>query len=494
MGLLAETATGVPTAIVATIAALIVIRFALKRYIKTTGEYRFTTYPSLVVALGLGSYAFSGVAFFFYGLTAFDLYYKLGLGGQLSAAFFLSVTCFVALQKYWGIAIAAVFYVFGEFGIWVAPILSFLGFTPQFTVPWLVLNVIPIIVFGYLAATTKRTTIVGLFAGSILLLIYGLLRGTIDVAGNLFYWVGLLAYGLILVCFLFPEQPFTVPFFGYAGVIVLLGVEAIWLLMFYDLYTVDLGILIYSAALAIGVAFAGLGATHMYPRVRKEPHLSTLFVWIFFIVSALSGLTTIIWRFEAGLEPMLGLPPGTLNLGTLSWYLALFASAFMAASALYAMEWRAAALFPFIPTFASFIVTVALFANLRDIYKSDPAAYLTYQATLLIAAIFFLIPVIMYFIIGRRLSPERGSGRARAFGLAIGLIVLLPAGFLEAPIPLPEITWLLIQGVCIFAGYTTLLAAVTGWLDKLLYRSKGAQQTAPGKARAAESAPPQPAN
>ncbi|MFX1475428.1 MAG: hypothetical protein ACFFCO_08135, partial [Promethearchaeota archaeon] len=196
-----------------------------------------------------------------------------------------------------------------------------------------------------------------------------------------------------------------------------------------------------------------IGASYTLERFLHRRFLTTGLIWGFFVCAAFSAYTRVMTDFPFG-----------IYLGTVSWALTLLAGAFIAASAFNAMERKTAVLLPFIPLVSAVVAALLLFPDLADNWWITVPRSLLYFGALAVGAIFLIVPIVMYVMLGRQLAPKPGTGRARAFGLAIGLVISIPS-VINA---LPAIA----RGGAAALGTLLLVLAVTGTLDRILYRKE----------------------
>ena len=465
MGLDPITANSGAIALIAALGAIVVSRFAIKRYREVPEQYRFATYPTILVA----------VAFIFYALGA--------IAGVLDAItllpdlFFYQVTITLVAFGNFMLAVAAVFAI--ERRKWAIPlfILFLIGLGSLWTttsLPMAPLNLVimilmvailgfgPAILYGYLYSKTKKTTVFSLFIGILLISIAGTARGMspTNPLAPILSWVGLFGYAIITVGFLVSDRPVGGEFLGYTAAVVIMLAQVVWTLMWFDL--VPLPELFFSAATQIAAGLSFVSAAYLWGRYRKLPHTSTFLLFGFFLFIAI-GYTLYVIDVFARYVPVLSWVPHVV--GTLGTYLGFIGVAFAAASAIYAMEWRTLTLLPFLIAVPLTLVAVLFFPNIAQPGGAiDFPANIFWWSTIGLLSIFFFIPIILYSLIYSRLRHEPFSGRGKALGLAIGLFLIFPAHITFVPI--------FIRSTIRILAFTILAIALTGWLDRFLDRGK----------------------
>jgi hypothetical protein len=442
------------------IGVIVAIVFALRRYRETPQEYRFATYPTILIALTLVFYAVASITDMLSTIFATaDLHLRLAVAMALIAGFTLTLSAFTASGR---VSYSVPFIIplaVGQWFVWTSPIIALTTFFPPIMISWVLLNITPVCLFGYIWMKTRRTSVFGVFIGFLFLIFGALLRGVSgaypSLSGVLWLMVSILwlsALSLIIVCFLFPARPYRWGLLGYTGTIVVVALELVWVLMFWDSPFVDIT---FATTMVLSAGFASVGASYTLERFLHRRFLTTGLIWAFFTTTAFSAYTRVITEF---------LHFFGLYLGTISWALTLLAGAFMAASAFNAMERKTAVLLPFVPVVPAIVSALFLWPDLADNWWITMPRTLLYFGALVVGAIFLIIPIVMYVMLGRRLAPELGTGRARAFGLALGLIVSVPSVINALPA--------LVRGGAAVLGTLILVLAVTGTLDRLLYRKK----------------------
>ncbi len=474
MGFDLNTAYNGAVVILALLATVSLFRFGIRRYREVPHEYRFATYPTLMVAVAfilitLG--AFLGIldSILFFG----DIIVAKLIGTLMGAGLFiLTVASLWALElRKWSV-IAFAILALGLYGIWTSPTMPFLP--PLNTILMLVMLIIlglfPVFLYGYLYSKTKKTTVFGLFLGLFLVFLQGMTNAMpttppLDLLVLLLHLLGLFGYAIITVSFLLPERTVGGELFGYSIALVIAAVQALWTLMWFDF--VPLPELYFATATQIAAAISFISAAYLWGRYRKLPHTSTFLLFGFFLFIAIGYVFFVVDMFVR-FVPALSWIPSVV--GTLGTYLGFIGVAFAAASAIYAMEWRTLTLLPFLIAVPLAIIAVLFFP---DISRPGGAelfpANVFWWMTIGLLSLFFFIPIILYSLIYSRLRKEPFSGRGKALGLSIGLFLIFPAHITFVPI--------FVRATIRILAFTILLVALTGWLDRFLDR--GNTQTEP---------------
>ena len=437
------------TVILCVVAGAVVIRFARRRYEEIPGEYRFAVYPTILIALSLVFTIVAGLASLLYAITTQPFYYTLAISMSGVIGLVLVLAALLALEKYWLTIPSVLLFAVGQVATWGTPALEPGSFNFMITmIVNSILNFAPIFLFGYLWWRTRKTTTFGLFTSFLLLGTYGIIRGMLEGLAAHLIWMRLLGLALLIVCFLLYERPVGAEIVGYALSVVVVSAEGVWILMFWDIVLLET--LIFTAATAIASSLLLISAVYLWGRYRENPHYSTLLLFLFFALDGIGYIAYIISEF------------GMLPLRTVTFCLSVLATSCITASAIYAMEWRGATLLPFIFSLPLVTITLLWFPTL-----AEPTGHSLFPASAIywsmagLNILFAIIPVVLYLSLFRGLSPEPGAGRAKALGLAIGLLLMAPAFITAIPV-------LVRSGVRILSSAVFFLA-LTGYLDKAIY-------------------------
>jgi hypothetical protein len=235
--------------------------------------------------------------------------------------------------------------------------------------------------------------------------------------------------------------------------------------MWFDL--VPFAELFFTAATQIAAGIAFVSAAYLWGRYRQTPHTSTFLLFGFFLFIAIGYTLFVIDVFARFVPALAWIPP---VIGTLGTYLGFIGVAFAASSAIYAMEWRTLTLLPFLIAVPLTIIAVLFFPTISHPGGADAfPANIFWWTTIGLLSLFFFVPIILYSLIYSRLRNEPFSGRGKALGLAIGLLLIFPAHITFVPI--------FVRATIRVLAFTILLIALTGWLDRFLDRGKN--QTEP---------------
>jgi len=449
MGLDPLLSTSGITVILCIVAGAIVVRFAMRRYEEIPGEYRFAVYPTILIALSLVFTIVAGVASLLYAITAQPFYYTLAISMSGVIGLVLVLAALLALEKYWLIIPSTLLFAVGQVATWSAPTLE--PGSINLVITMIVnstLNFAPVVLFAYLWWRTRKTTTFGLFSSFLLLGAYGTMRGMLGGLVTYFIWMRLLGLALLIVCFLLYERPVSAEIVGYALSIVVVSAEGVWILMFWDIVLLET--LIFTAATAIASSLLLISAVYLWGRYRETPHYSTLLLFLFFALNGLGYIAYVISEF------------GMLPLRTVTFCLSILATSCITASAIYAMEWRGATLLPFVFSLPLITITLIWFPTLAEQagHSTFPASAI-YWSMAGLNILFVIIPIALYLSLFRGLSPEPGAGRAKALGLAIGLLLMAPAFITAVPV--------LVRGGVRILSSAIFLLALTGYLDKAIY-------------------------
>ncbi|MFX1564770.1 MAG: hypothetical protein ACFFCH_02145 [Promethearchaeota archaeon] len=463
MGFDLVTANSGAIAVISIIGAIIVSRFAVRRYREVPVEYRFATYPTMLVA----------IAFLFYALGSFSgvvdviipigdiVQYKLTISLVATGNLMVAFAALLAIERRKFSIPVFILYFIGIFVVWTAPGVPMpLLNTVLMVLVIAILGFGPAILFGYLWTKTRKTTVFSLFIGILLISISGSARGMspTNPFAPILSWIGLFGYTIITIGFLLPDLDIGGEFLGYTAALVIMAAQVVWVLMWYDF--VPIAELFFTAATQIAAGLAFISATFLWGRYRIKPHYSTILLFSFFLFIAIGYILYVIDVFARFVPELSWVPP---VVGTLGTYLGFVGVAFAAASAIYAMEWRPLTLLPFIIAIPLTIIAVFFFPEISHPGAAEVfPANVFWWSTIGLLSLFFFIPIILYSLIYKRLRKEPFSGRGKALGLALGLFLIFPAHITFVPI--------FIRATIRVFAFAILLIALTGWLDRLLDR------------------------
>ncbi|MFX1474627.1 MAG: hypothetical protein ACFFCO_03985, partial [Promethearchaeota archaeon] len=285
------------------VGVIVAVWFAFSRYRKTPEEYRFATYPTILIALALVFYALASLTDML--STVFvtaELHLRVAVSMALLAGFVLTLAAFTAIGKTPYSLVFIIPVIIGMWFVWTSPIVALTTFFPPIMLSWVLLNITPVCLFGYIWLKTRKTSVFGVFVGFLFLVFGALCRGISgaypSLSGILWLAIAILwvcAISVIIVGFLFPDQPYRLRLLGYTGTIAVVALEFIWVLMFLDVLPFDT--LIFATLMVFSAGFASIGASYTLERFLHRRFLATGLIWGFFVCAAFSAYTRVMTDF-----------------------------------------------------------------------------------------------------------------------------------------------------------------------------------------------------
>ncbi len=332
--------------------------------------------------------------------------------------------------------------------------LTLLGWSPETiefitNYPARMLFIIPIFIWGYIAKTTKTASSVGITYLAIITPTYAMFLYVTEVwAVGFVIVLRLLAPAFIGASFYLKRQDVSLELFLYAASYASTGIWMTFMIvngvgdLFYAIRIIIMGM----------VSLIGLGTgAYSYGRWRSNKATPTLLLFLFFEFSGLG------WVFVA-----------IRDLGVLNYIELLYlpvitgmiGSMFMALSVFTALDWKR-------PTLLPLVVSVPTILLLISWYPQDPHNFAIYRPMIMITNIVNLtLPIVLYFMLWRRMSKLNRPGRMRPLSLSIGLIIVTAGnvGGRASQLPL---------SLFVFLGMLVIWLGLTGRLDRWLVKTEG---------------------
>jgi hypothetical protein len=302
---------------------------------------------------------------------------------------------------------------------------------------------IPALLFGYLWLTTRRSTSFALFVGFVA---YNAYSATITVNpltyGLIAVFLAVFCLSIISFSFLYYEKRIGGELLGYSISMPVIAVIVAAILSNPGMFgVVDM---LYFILVASASAMMLLSGSYLYGRFRENPRAQTL---------ALS-LSLFLFGVALVLDNVLLMQPTAAP----EWFdvtlsITLVSAGFLFLSAVYALELRRAARLP-----ALVVIPFAFF----EFALGSGVEWIT-LVTAALLLIFAILPICMFGVAWRKLRTTGRSGAARPLGLLVGLILLTVSDLVMFAFPL-------MSGILQVTGAAILLLAVTGSLDRWLYK------------------------
>ncbi len=368
------------------------------------------------------------------------------------AAALLAVAALMILQ--WRRAMAVPF-VMLVIGLVYAFSIAILGLSLSFGMVvgpvTLILNIVPILLFGHLARTTRRITAVALMFLVLSYIIYPIASVSTDpsvIAAIL--GIRLLGPALASIAFLKPELGVSIELFGYA-----LSINVV---TFWFSYSLAFGITDVIAFISVGVislvAVVGFAtSTYTFTRFRESRNSATATLAVYFMVGSVSYIIVALTS--------IGALTGPTNAYT-SASLGFLAMMFINLSAFIALDWRIILLLPLV------IVAPGLIYMFMW-YPTELATIPGYEMVIGITnMIQNLVPLGLYFFLWSRMRKTGTPGRSRPLFLALGLVLLIVGSLIgvtaEGTITIVGI----LPGSVLLMSYVVFWTGITGRADVLL--------------------------
>ncbi|MFX1261273.1 MAG: hypothetical protein ACFFAZ_04235 [Promethearchaeota archaeon] len=453
MQLLVQDASELLMAVTLILAAIILTRYTRLRTADLPPEERGAGQPLYLSALGILTLA-----------VASFLNYQLPLDAAasvLTATYYVTTMLAAAL-----FAIAALMILEWRRAIVVPVVMLVLGTVYTYAIVFmemtvsfgmvvgpisLILNLVPIGLFAYLAHKTKRITAIALLFLIVSYIIYPMASTSIDpsmIAALL--GIRLLGPALAIWAFLKPDLGVSIELFGYA--------LSINIVAFFLSYVVAIGfgdaILSISVSLLALLAVVGFAtSTFTFSRFRERRNPATGLLAVYFIVGSVSYIIVAL--------TYLGALTGAMNDYTSS-ILGLMAMMFLNLSAFVALDWRRILLLPIVIAAPAIVFMMMNYPTPID----DIAGYGAFFG--MTNMIQNMVPLGLYFLLWYRMRKADAMGRSRPLFLGLGLI-LLAVGSVIGMFTQGEFTSVgLVPSSTLLLAYVVFWLGVTGRADQLL--------------------------
>jgi len=459
MQLLVQDASELFMAITLIIGAIILVNYTKKRTAELSAEERRSAgQPLYLSAVGMLTLAIASTMNFLVVLNMAPLvvnatYYAF----TLVAATFFAVAALMILDYRKAIIIPILILAGGLIFVYAIAFMSLSVSMGMITGPVsLVLNLIPIALFLYLARKTGRITAIALAFLLIAYILQPIATTATDpslIAGI----VGLRLMGpaLAILAFLKPDLGISVELFGYSTSINIVG--------FWFSYALALGIA--DVQVFIGVAMISIVSllgftlgTYTLSRYRASRNTATGLIGAYFFSA---GIGHIIIALSA-----IGVLSGATN-EYLSAVIGILGMMFFNLSAFIALDWKRTSLLPvllIVPTLM--LMFFAFPAPLVTVFGYSDLAGST-------NIIQILVPVGLYLMLWRRMKKAEVPGRNRPLFLAIGLILLIVGGIVATVVTGDSANVVAIAPASIIlTAFAIFLAGITGRVDMWLGTGK----------------------
>ncbi|MHA2140089.1 MAG: hypothetical protein ACXADC_04525 [Candidatus Thorarchaeota archaeon] len=453
MQILVQDASELLMAVTLVLAAIVLARYTRLRTAELPPEERGAGQPLYLSVLGILTLAAASIMNYQFDLSTVDPFWSATYysASMLAAAFF-AVAALLILEWRRGIIVPIIML---AVGVVFSYSIVFFGLSVSFGFvagpPTLILNIVPIILFGYLARKTGRITAVALFYLILSYIIYPLASTSTDpsiIAALL--GIRLLGPALATWAFLRPELGVSIELFGYA-----LSINVV---TFFFTYVVAIGI--GDIALSISVSLIALLAvvgfatsTFTFTRFRERRNPATGLLAVYFMVGSVSYIVVALTS--------LGALTGDLNDYTSS-ILGLIAMMFINLSAFVALDWRRILLLPIVIAAPAIVYMLVSFPTPIDsIVGYGPMFGITNMVQ-------NFVPLGLYFLLWSRMRNADAPGRSRPLFIGLGLILLV-VGSLIGAITEGELTVVgIVPSSVLLLSYVIFWLGVTGRADQLL--------------------------
>jgi len=459
MQLLVQDASELFMAITLVIGAVILVNYTRKRTAELSPEERASAgQPLYISAIGLLVLAIASFFNFVIDLNTAPLlvngtYYVI----TLFAATFFAIAALMILNYRKGFIIPIVMLIGGTIFTYSIALLDLPVSMGMVTGPVsLVLNLVPIILFLYLARKTGRITAIALGFLLITYLVAPLANTATDpslIAALL--GIRLLGPALIIIAFFRPELGVSVELFGYT---VSVNIVAFWFSYALALGITDVEVFIGVAMISIVSLLGFTLGTYTLSRYRASRNTATGLIGAYFFTA---GIGHIIIALSA-----IGVLSGATN-EYLSAVIGILGMMFFNLSAFIALDWKRTSLLPvllIVPVlmlmFFSFPLPLATVFGYSDLHGTTNIIQI-------------LVPVGLYLMLWRKMKAAQVSGRNRPLFLAVGLVLLIVAGIVAvlATGDSQQVVAIAPASI-ILAAFAIFLAGITGYADKWLGTAK----------------------
>jgi len=465
------------------------LRFYRRRAIKATVEQKVTLRPTLIISL---SFLVGAVASFANFLALQDLTSLLPISVWVIIAevvaplfgFTLLIAVVAALKE-------PRLYLLPIGLLLISYVLSLLSPKHPLDDPYLsiwvtvgsFLILFPIILFGYLWRSTRRSTTFGMFIGTIFYLVYSVLYEYIlaEYVGYLGYYyvaseysthvtryLGLSGFMVVFLFLAVTGLSFIYWFFrysdrkigeeivGYSLTFPVIATELMIVLQFIGAFPIEYLIMLLVTACAAG-AFLLIGS-YLYGRYKENPYRQTLMLAAF---SYSAGISYFTYNIGQHLNYFYHVIP---NIDLISMPIGMITGGFLFLSAIYALEWEPLVLVP-----PSIIIP---FVILEIIFGPVLPTWLFFSMVAASIAL-TVLPGAMFGTLWRKMSKANEKGTGRVLGIFLGFIfILLASPFQFVPMaPSSDLTRVL-GSAMLLLGSVIFYAGISGRLDKWFYQRR----------------------
>jgi hypothetical protein len=459
MQLLVQDASELFMAITLVIGAVILANYTRKRIADLSPEERSTAgLPLYLSSVGIFVLAIASFYNFMIDLNAAALavnatYYAF----TLFAATFFAIAALLILEYKKAIIIPLVMLIGGLTFTYAVAFMSLPVSMGMVTGPIsLVLNLVPIGLFLYLARKTSRITAIAL---GFLLITY-LLQPIATIATDpsliaAILGIRLLGPAMVILAFLKPELGISVELFGYT---ISVNIVAFWFSYALAYGAASLDVFIGIAMIAIVSLLGFTIGTYTLSRYRASRNTATALIGAYFFTA---GISHIIISLAA-----IGVLVGATNEYMIA-ILGVIGMMFFNLSAFIALDWKRTSLLPvllIVPVlvymFISFPTPLALVYAYSDVFGTTNIIQI-------------LVPVGLYGMLWRKMKQAEAPGRNRPLFLAIGLVLLIIGGVVATIVTgnVQEIVSVPSASILVVA-FLIFLVGITGYADKWLGTAK----------------------
>ncbi|MHA2193018.1 MAG: hypothetical protein ACXAAR_06275 [Candidatus Thorarchaeota archaeon] len=315
----------------------------------------------------------------------------------------------------------------------------------------LILNLVPIGLFAYLARKTGRVTAIALLFLLVSYIIYPLASTSTDpsiIAALL--GIRLLGPALAMWAFLRPELGVSIELFGYA---LSINVVAFFFSYVVSIGFTNLAITISVSLLAVLAVVGFATTTYTFTRYRERRNPATGLLAIYFVVGSVSYIIVALTS--------LGALTGDLNDYTSS-ILGILAMMFVNLSAFFALDWRRILLLPIViaaPALSYMILSYP--TPVDNIVGYGPMFGITNM-------IQNIVPLGLYFLLWHRMRKANAFGRSRPLFIGIGLVLLAIGSVIGAVTEGAMTAVGIVPSSTLLTAYIVFWLGVTGRADQLL--------------------------
>ncbi len=443
MQLLVQDASELPMAVTLILAAIILVRYTMLRTADLPAEERGAGRPLYLSALGILTLAVASYLNYILILDATaSVWTATYYVSTMVAAALFAIAALMILEWNRAIIVPIVMLILGSVYTYAIVIL---GMTVNFGMVVgpisLILNLVPIGLFAYLAQKTGRVTAIALLFLIVSYIIYPLASTSTDPAMiAALLGIRLLGPALAIWAFLRPELGVSIELFGYA---LSVNVVAFFFSYVASIGVADIATTISVSLLAVLAVVGFATTTYTFTRFRERRNPATGLLAVYFIVGSVSYIIVALTH--------LGALTGVQNDYTSS-ILGLLAMMFVNLSAFFALDWRRILLLPIViaaPALSYMVVSYP--TPIDNIVGYGPFFGITNMVQ-------NFVPLGLYFLLWFRMRKVDAAGRGRPLFIGLGLVLLAIGSVIGA------FTEGALTAVGIVPSSTLLLAYIVLWL------------------------------